>query len=456
GGWMDSYVDAAFRMQARCDRAAERSVIVGPWSHDLPDSARPGPTLDWLDDLTRFLDRHLRDVVRASDVDPPGDDDPPPVRWFERTWTEPTAFPERLAGRWRSAGRYPPPGRADDSWVLSGGNAPGQGTLVHPGIGGSAGADRPSGSDSVRHRATVGTTAALSWGAGGPPNGLGRDPRPDDAFGVTYTSPPLEKPIAILGSPEALLHVSADAPIATAVARLFDVAPDGTPCQVSAGVLDLTHRHGHVDPEPLTPDHVESIVVPLRSAGYRFEPGHRIRLTIATQAWPVIWPSPLPVTLTIHHGPGQPSALSLPTIPLEDDAPLDPRWVREAGTDRRRAVGGGSEEPPEWRIEEDVLAGTVTVRTFEGGTTILEDGRSLYTSERLAMTAAHDDPAHASLESDVVYRWRERMFATDIRATGRTTSGADDFTFDLHLEVDVDGERFFERSWHEVVPRRLV
>ncbi|HEX7473784.1 MAG TPA: hypothetical protein VF323_11935, partial [Candidatus Limnocylindrales bacterium] len=93
---------------------------------------------------------------------------------------------------------------------------------------------------------------------------------------------------------------------------------------------------------------------------------------------------------------------------------------------------------------------------YEGGTTVLEDGRALFSSERLEMTAFHEDPAHATLDSDVVYRWREHAFTTEIRATGRTTSDATTFTFDLRLEVDLDGECFYERTWHEVVPRHLV
>ena len=84
-----------------------------------------------------------------------------------------------------------------------------------------------------------------------------------------------------------------------------------------------------------------------------------------------------------------------------------------------------------WRIDEDVVAGSVTVHVYEGGTTMLEDGRSLFNSERLDMTAFHDDPARAILENDVVYRWHDHDFKTEIRATGRTTSDAASFFFAL-------------------------
>ena len=31
-----------------------------------------------------------------------------------------------------------------------------------------------------------------------------------------------------------------------------------------------------------------------------------------------------------------------------------------------------------------------------------------------------------------------------------------DFDLSVRLEVDVDGERFFERDWRETIPRHLV
>jgi hypothetical protein len=462
-GWHDSYVDPAFRMQERCTEAPERSLVCGPWGHGLPDSVEPGPTLAWLPELVAFFGRHLRGDRR------PATGPSPAVRWFQREWSAPEPFPRTLAGTWLGADAYPVPGVEPVAWRLAAGSGPAVGRLVREAPGGSDGAARgPDGAahssdaerpgvDAIRHRPTLGTSGMLSWGAGSAPNGLSRDLRPDEAMSLTYTSEPLAGPLDVIGVPAAILHLAADAEIATVVVRLADVAPDGRSAQVSAGILNLTHRNSHEHPAPLVPGLVEAVRIPLRATGYRWLAGHRVRLSVATQAWPVIWPSPVPVTLAVHRGSATPSSLVLPVLPGPARAALRP----VAATDTRppadlREVGSGEDEPTEWRIEEDVLAGSVTVHVYEGGTTTLEDGRSLFTSERLAMTAFHDDPARASLDSDVRYRWREHAFATDIRAVGRTTSDAASFTFDLRLEADLDGERFFERSWHEEIPRRLV
>ncbi len=102
----------------------------------------------------------------------------------------------------------------------------------------------------------------LSWGAGGAPNGLSRDLRPDESLVPTFTSPPLEEPLDVVGFPAAILAWESSAPIATAVVRLSDVAPDGTSAQVTAGILNLTHRESHASPSPLEPGEVTTVTDP--------------------------------------------------------------------------------------------------------------------------------------------------------------------------------------------------
>ena len=91
----------------------------------------------------------------------------------------------------------------------------------------------------------------------------------------------------------------------------------------------------------------------------------------------------------------------------------------------------------------------MTVSVHDGGEDVLEDGRRLYAAETLTMTASDADPARATLDADVVYRWREHAFETEIRARSTQTSDAEAFHLTVDLQVDVDGEPFFKRAWHE-------
>jgi hypothetical protein len=117
---------------------------------------------------------------------------------------------------------------------------------------------------------------------------------------------------------------------------------------------------------------------------------------------------------------------------------------------------GAAADDPIWRITNDVIGETTTVTVHDGGEDILDDGRRLYSAETLTMTASDADPAHATLDADVVYRWHDHDFATEIRAHSVQTSDAEAFHLTVDLEVDVDGQPFFRRSWDESIERRLV
>lgn len=453
GGWMDSYVDPVFRMLERC--TAPRRAIVGNWSHEFPDDGYPGPGLDWHHEMVRFFDHWLKGEAN-------GVMDEPSLTWFQRDWAAPAPFPVNWPGRWRATNLSVSVAKEDEGdrqsrsrrLYLSGGSEPLRGGLVaHP--------VEPPGSASFPHRATTGTHGSLSWGAGGRPNGLARDIRPDESGVPTYTSDALEAPLEILGPPLVELDVTTSMAIATLVVRLSDVAPDGTSAQVTMGVLNLTHRGSHATPEPMRPGQRTTVRVPLRTAGYRFASGHRVRVSIASSCWPVIWPSPEPGRITVHHGPptavdlgaGRGSYLRLPLAASIDDVAIPAFRTTLPVMD---AIGGGSEDESRWAVSEDVLAGNVTVSTHDGGETVLEDGARLYTAESHEMRASDAEPARASMTSSIRYILERDDHRIEIDVDGRTVSDTNTFALDISLRVRLDDGPFFERRTERSIPRNLV
>ena len=87
---------------------------------------------------------------------------------------------------------------------------------------------------------------------------------------------------------------------------------------------------------------------------------------------------------------------------------------------------------------------------------LMPDGRSLFESERLEMTAYEKDPACARLYNEVIYDLKEHGYDTHIRATGTLRSTQTDFHIDVELEVKLNSSPFFQKSWLESVPRRLT
>jgi putative CocE/NonD family hydrolase len=429
GGWSDGYRNPVLRMQERCVNAP-RKCIVGPWVHDTPDSALPGPNIDWLHEMARFFDYWLKGIEN-------GVRDEPDVRMFIAEYTPPQAFPKTWNGAWRSDAVYPVKGASSRTFYLDGEALSGQPSAV-------------SRQRMYPHRPTWGTAGPLCTGGGAEPNGLARDLRTDEALALTFTSEPLSGPLTIIGFPQAILHLSCTASIATASVRLADVHPDGASSLVSFGILNLTHRESHTEPKPLMPGEVYEITITLNAAGYRFLPGHRIRLSLASANWPIIWPSPYKAENTLHCGPSSPSRLILPVAPESELPPP----VFKTTPPELRAVGGGQGEEPIWRIIEDVLKDSVTVSIYGGDTALLPDGRSLFTDERIEMTAFQNDPAHALLYNEENYRLKEHGYETHVRSAGAFRSTETDFQLDIQLTVMLNGNVFFQKSWLETVARQ--
>ena len=57
GGWTDSYTNPIFRL---VDRLPKCRAVIGPWSHEWPDTATPGPNINFVRECKDFWDAHLK------------------------------------------------------------------------------------------------------------------------------------------------------------------------------------------------------------------------------------------------------------------------------------------------------------------------------------------------------------------------------------------------------------
>src|SRR4029078_13290633 len=97
-----------------------------------------------------------------------------------------------------------------------------------------------------------------------------------------FTSSPLDAPLDVVGVAVAELAGESSAPVATPVVRLSDFDPDGTSAQVTAGILNLTHRDSHEEPSPLEPGAVHRVRVPMPASAHRFPPRNPLRPSAAS------------------------------------------------------------------------------------------------------------------------------------------------------------------------------
>jgi hypothetical protein len=120
-------------------------------------------------------------------------------------------------------------------------------------------------------------------------------------------------------------------------------------------------------------------------------------------------------------------------------------------------IGGERSEPSLWETVEDGVAGTLTIRTREGATSVLPDGVStLFVGESLAMTASEREPGDGRFENACEYRLDRDGHAITVVADGTTIASATAFDMRVGIRVELDGAPFFEKTWQEVVPRDLL
>jgi hypothetical protein len=298
----------------------------------------------------------------------------------------------------------------------------------------------------------VGTTFGLFGGSSAVPL-LPGDQRLEDAWSALWTSAPLAEDLEMLGNGRVTVRVSVTTDVATLVARLIDVAPDGAAALVTKGVLNLTHRDSHADPTPLEPGRSYDVTIPLEGTSWRFEPGHAIRVSITGADYPLLWPSPRPYTMTFAVGGASPAALVLPEVPAAD-APLPPPALR--APQPVVELPGMQLDPPSWRVTRDLSRGTVEVALHTNNALRLADGTRYHTSSDATTTVLEDDPARASIVGVSTLALESPTLTTVSRVRGEIRSDAESFHVTVQLDVTVDDTTYYARRWSRSYARRLL
>jgi predicted acyl esterase len=433
GGWADGYTNTVFRLLR--DLKAPRLGIVGPWGHKYPHRGVPGPAIGYLTEALRFWDHWLKGKETGIMSEPM-------LRAYVQDSVAPASHYDHRPGHWVAEPAWP-------SATIASQNLP----LNRTGLGGAA---------------TAGETLTISspqtTGAGGGewcPYGLGglgpelpTDQRADDALSLVFDGAPLDEALEILGAPSVTLEFESDRPVATVVVRLNDVAPDGQVTRVTYGVLNLTHRNSHAEPEPLVPGKPTRATIMLNDAGHRFLKGHRVRVAISTAYWPIVWPSPHAVRLGVVTGL---SSLSLPVRqPRREDEVVTFGPPERSPETVRRVLQPGQV----WRrISYDVGSGeqTIEVRRDDGRSVIEEIGVETALDKTITYRIHPDDPAtaHNAVDHDLVHRsangWDTRIVTHCAISCTPTV-----FVVEADLSAYEGKRRIFSRSWTRQIKRDLI
>src|SRR5580658_5615598 len=279
GGWTDAYTNAVPRLLAGLK--VPRLGIIGPWGHLYPHDGVPGPAIGYLQEAVRWWDHWLKGVDSGIMREPM-------LRAYLEDPVPPTGTRSFTPGRWVGERSYPSPNI--------------QAQRLHLRADHGLGEPQEEGAVLAIRSPQSHGKAAGEWMGVGCPGEQPTDQRLDDGGALVFDTTVLDRVLEVLGAPVLRLKLAADAAGGQLAVRLSDIAPDGGVTRVSYQVLNLTHRDSHEHPSALEPGRYYDVSVTLNACGHRFLPGHRIRLSIATAYWPIVWPAPYPATLSIRTG----------------------------------------------------------------------------------------------------------------------------------------------------------
>ena len=435
GGWRDGYCNAPLRTSQHM--TADCKVVIGPWNHSGPDCETPGPSLAREHLTVRWCDYWLKGVDN-------GIMDEPKINVYVQTFDEPDAYRTRTSGYWRTEPEFPIPGTETRRLVLGSELALSNPELSHGGY------------EEYEYRPSVGIASGL-WSAG-VPFGLPSDQRVDEIYSVNYTSEPLDEPLEIIGMPRAVLHVSSTAPVMAFVARLSDVAPDGTSAQASIGVLNGTRRDSLTDPEAMEPGEVYELNVDLDTTAWRFERGHRIRLSISSADFPNLWPTPYEGSNRIYRDGGRESRLELPVVPTRaaSEGQVPPDEMEYESSANPRVYPQASPDVVPWEISQDMLRDRTGLKLHLVNETRSSKDMTVKMETLLEVWADNRNPANTSgigRHLRTITR-QDGVINVDTSANVRSTEDAIHMTIDL--DVRINGLPHHQRRWVESFKRELL
>jgi hypothetical protein len=268
------------------------------------------------------------------------------------------------------------------------------------------------------------------------------DQRLDEAYSVLYTTDPLPEPMQLLGDAEAVLFISSTADTAYFHVKLCDVAPDGASKLITDGGLLASHRHSHETPEPLVPGQIYELRFSLKHAAYALDQGHRLRVAIASADFQNAWPTGKPARNMIHCGGTHASHVLLPIASAPSPLP-EPKFAESPHPLPPLAAVA----KPEYSLHFDLVNDTVTSE-FASPPSVPPTGVN-----HSRFTVSNRNPARASIESRTTYTAPHPTLDIHIAATCQTASDETSYTHISEVEITVNGNRYFQKSWTESVPR---
>ena len=229
---------------------------------------------------------------------------------------------------------------------------------------------------------------------------------------------------------------------------------------MSYGVLNLTHDQAHASFSPVPPGERRVATVTLNDVAHAFPAGHRLRLAVASAQWPMLWPAPEPVELTVFAGAGW---LELPVRPPRaEDAALRDLGLPEA------APGPAVAQVRAGTFQRDAQTDPETGEVVTTTRLDLDDlGRpGIWRFEAIDLELGHgfversrihpSDPLSVELEITSASCVARGTWSVSIDTRTRVTATREAFRVEAELRAREGDREVFARRWDERIPREGI
>jgi hypothetical protein len=428
GGWNDAYSNAVPRLMRGL--RSPRKAIIGPWAHKYPHFAVPDPKIGFLHEMLRWWDFYLKDIDTKVTQDPD-------YRVYVMEPYKPGTFPSEIKGRWI----------AESYWGF--GNTSNKAFyLTDKGIAANKGSELALSLTSKQTTGFDGGEYCIIWLGPEFPG----DQAKDDSQSITFDSPTLIEDIDIVGQPTIMLDLSVDKPVAHVALRLNDVWPSGEVGRITYHLQNLCMRDSRETPTALEPGKRYRVKIKLDDIAYKVPKGHKLRVSISTSYFPMMWPAPEPVKLTVYAGA---SELNLPLRKIrsleapvtfaeaEGATPVELKHIKPSANKREVTV---DPKTGETRLEIVDDFGTQLIKDL--GLTIWGTGRESY-------SIMPDNPLSAKMETHWTEARKRGTWEARTETYGRLTATKSHWIVWGKIEAFEGKKKIFTKEFNEKIGRKL-
>ena len=429
-GWNDCWPNTMIRLIENIE--APCRIVSGPWAHVYPNLGGPGPMAGFLQLALDWFDHWLKGIENGV-MDAPG------FLAYLQDSHSPNPNPTDRNGRWVGENSWPTANVTPTRFGLK------PGTILDSETGGD---EHVSICSPVSLGLKTGEYMPISGVAE-----LPQDQSGDDARSVCFEKAVLDEPLDLLGTPKVHLRLASNCTSGLVAARLCDVAPDGSSTLITYGVLNLKQRKGREVLTEITPGQYMNAAVRLNDTGWSLKPGHRLRLALSSNLWPMAWPVADNATLNLDLAE---CSLELPLRRANSSepivTPLGPAVAADPISHEIITPSKGSRH-----INHNIETGeTKYVVKFDGGEFKLEAIDLSYGSGNSQIyTITEGDPLSACIEYTSNFSFAREGW--DVRTESELIVTCDPSNFKLNGRIAAyEGEnRIFERDWNITVPRTV-